>query len=234
MANTVQTLLTGARLLVDLERPPPDVLDGHRQHVGDDLHAPAGPGRALVVHDEVQHLAALVAADDLAVLATHVEDGADAGAAHVVGAPGVAGDLGDGAVGEGHVDPAVAGAHRVGDVVEREADGLAAPLKARSGAVGAGRAGAGGVEGEKLAVGQQDRLGTHRPDVDAHGHGRGRRQSRSGACQVFSLHRQKCWVCSITAGLVYYSHRPASLVWTRRLDGSREGAVSLRPSLPRR
>ena len=77
-------------------------------------------------------------ADDLAVLAAHVEDGADAGAAHEVGAPGVAGDLGDGPIGEGDVDPAVAGADRVGDVVKRQPDGLAGAPEGAQGAVGAG------------------------------------------------------------------------------------------------
>ena len=158
------------RLLVDLERARTDVLDGHREHVGDDLHAPAGAGCALVVHDEVEHFAALVAADHLAVLPAHVEDGAHARPRHEVGPAGMAGDLGDGAVRERYVDPPVAGAHRVAHSVKGQTQRLARSLEGPEGAVGTRRTGAGGEEGEELSVGENDGLGTHRADIDADCH----------------------------------------------------------------
>jgi hypothetical protein len=92
----------------------------------------------------------------------------------------VAGDLGDGAVGEGHIHPPVAGTHGVADVVQGEIQGLARPLEGAEGAVGAIGPGTGGAEGEQLAIGEQHGLRADRPDVDAHGYGRGRLPIQAG------------------------------------------------------
>src|SRR5579883_829822 len=65
---------------------------GDLQGLGGRPEKPAGPGRALVVHAEVQDLARLVDADGLGVLAADVEDAAGPGE-EVHGPAGVAGDL---------------------------------------------------------------------------------------------------------------------------------------------
>ena len=74
------------RLLLHLERQFAHLVDGDLQQIGENLHAPAGPGGALVVHQKVRHLALFVDPDGLAVLAAHVQHGAHRRAVHKIGA----------------------------------------------------------------------------------------------------------------------------------------------------
>src|SRR5699024_10092364 len=70
----------------------------------------SGTGGAFVVHHKVHHGAVFVQPDDLAVLPADVDDGAYAGV-QVMGAPGMAGDLGDALVTVLNGRAAVAGGH---------------------------------------------------------------------------------------------------------------------------
>ena len=155
------------RLLVHGEGQFADFLDGDREQVGEDLHPAAGARGTLVVHEEGLHLAALVAADGLAVLAAHVQDRANRGAIHEVPAAGVAGDLGQGLVRERHIDAAVAGAHGVVEVVHRQAGAFHGPLDRLVGALRTVEAGALIAEGVELAVREDHRLRADRADVHA-------------------------------------------------------------------
>jgi len=91
-----------------LQRERPDLPDVEAERVRADLEEPTGPGRALVVHGEVDDLPLLVDPDRLRVLAPDVDD--DPGPREEeVGAAGVAGDLRHHELAEVHLVPAVTG-----------------------------------------------------------------------------------------------------------------------------
>jgi hypothetical protein len=169
LANTTHTDDTASTSAVDVEGTRAQFGDRDLHQVGDDFHAAAGTGGALVVHQEVGDLALFVAVDGLAVLAAHVEDGAHAVAAHVVGAAGMAGDLGDRLVGEGHVDPAVAGADHEVDVFQLHAALVHHALKGVLGRIRRVVAGAHAVVAVEFAIHHQHGLRRHGADVDAAG-----------------------------------------------------------------
>jgi len=96
-----------------------DLFQRDLQDICHQLEEAPGAGSTLVVHGEVTQASLLVAADRLAVLATHVEHGADPGE-QTVGATSVAGQLRHLLIGERNDDAPVAGSDHVADVVQLE------------------------------------------------------------------------------------------------------------------
>ena len=151
-----------------------DSLQPAGERPGHRLEEPAGAGSAPVVHREVEDGALFGDGDDLAVLASDVHDG-PGGGSQPMSAAGVARDLGDVLLGEGNLEPAVAGADDVVEVIDRRQPGLADRFfhdQARR-LLGARRRGD-QVAPDDLPVLHDDRLSGGGTDIDAsnnHGHG---------------------------------------------------------------
>ena len=154
-----------------------EVVEGHVEGAGHDLEETASPRGAAIVEGEVDGVAELVGADDLAVLPADIDDRADVGK-EVMDAASLAGDLGRAGGSLGKEIAAVAGNAKAGEIGRSEVPGVQG--RGEGGIGGFTRSPAGrndGTSSQPLNGIPHDRFGRDGAEVKA-GH-KGRRARRS-------------------------------------------------------